>query len=473
MSFTIDEDLWFGGRGDSNAPANAAESLAALSARVHGVRPFSIAAQRLLDVTADESATPHEVSQIVEADPALAARVLRLVNSSAYGLRLPCRSIGHAVALLGLKKLGELAAASAVVDLFDDPLDSAGDIVLRHGAAVGAIARHLAPSVNLSSEEMFIAGLLHDIGKLMMLQSEEDGYADLLAERGGQFDAMHAQEQTAYGFDHAVLGGYVLRQWRIPEPLPRVVAWHHAPTKAYEVGGRVGAMIHLLRLSDRLAYELASAKPCTPELLNELGRGESASYLGISANLLEFSWPKLARLALESSLVLRDPEAIPASTIGVVQMGDEPAMSVGDRMLLTSPVSIAFSASRHDAITLGCVVCSESSSGAACPRCRGPVCATHVVSELPWCDECEREYQTIAPPQGLRAPLFRAASGALSLGVIGVVMQPWVRVELLERLAILSFGIALLAFGAHAYFGFATRSQFLSDAPPEPRVPKE
>jgi putative nucleotidyltransferase with HDIG domain len=472
MSFTIEEDLWFGGQSEDLARENAAESLAALSARVHGVRPFPIAAQRLLDVSSDERATIHEIAQIVEADPALAARLLRLVNSAAFGLRVPCKSIGHAITLLGLKKLGEVAAATTVIGMFDDEVSPVADRILQHGAAVAAIARHLAPSVDLSSEEMFLAGLLHDIGKLMMLQSEEEGYAELLEEHLGQWDAVHAQEQAAYGFDHAVLAGYLLREWRIPEPLPKVVAWHHAPTRAYEAKGRIGAMIHLLRLSDRLAYELAEHPSAPPALLDEIARGESASYLGLSANVLDIAWAKLERLARESIDVLRDPDAIPESTIAVVQ-GDESTLSVSDRMLLTNAMSVSLSATRQQTIVLGCVVCSEATAGAACPRCRGPVCTKHVVSERPWCEVCELEYRSIAPPHGLAAPLVRAAIASTLAGAFAIAVEPFLHADLVDGLGVAALALGVVAAAAHGYLGFKTRAKFLAERPLEARVPKE
>jgi putative nucleotidyltransferase with HDIG domain len=472
MSFTIEEDLWFGGQSDELSRQNAAESLAALSARVHGVRPFPIAAQRLVDVSANANASIHEISQVVEADPALAARLLRLVNSAAFGLRVPCKSIGHAITLLGLKKLGELAAASTVLGMFEDEVSPVADRVLQHGAAVAAVARHLAPSVDLSSEEMFLAGLLHDVGKLMMLQSEEDGYAELLEAHDGRWDAVHAQEQAAYGFDHAVLAGYVLREWRIPEPLPKVVAWHHAPTRAYEAKGRIGAMIHLLRLADRLAYEVAANPTPTSALLEEIARGESASYLGLGANVLDIAWPKFERLARESIDVLRDPDAIPESTIGVVQ-GDESSLSVTDRMLLTNAMSVPLSATRQEAIVLGCVVCSEATAGATCPRCRGPVCTKHVVAERPWCDVCEREYLSIAPPTGLAAPLVRAAIGSAVAGTLAIAVEPLLHADLVDRFGVAALAIAVVAGASHAALGFSSRAKFLAQPPLEARVPKE
>ena len=472
MTFSIDEDLWFGGRSEEDARQNAADSLAALSARVHGVRSFPIATQRLLDVTAEPHASIHEVAQVVEADPALAARLLRLVNSAAYALRVPCKSIGHAIGLLGLKKLGELAAASTVLDMVDGDSSAVADRILQHGAAVAAIARHLAPSVQLSSEEMFLAGLLHDIGKLIMLQSEEDGYAELLEEHGGRWDGVHAREQAAYGFDHAVLAGYVLRQWRIPEPLPRVIAWHHAPAKAYEVGGHIGAMIHLLRLADRLAYELARSAHHPPGLLDEIGRGESASYLGLTANVLDLAWPKLERLARDSNSVLRDPDNLPESTIGVLA-GDGSELSLTDRMLLTNAVSVPLTASREEALVLGCVVCSEATSGATCPRCRGPVCTDHVAAELPWCDVCEREYRSIAPPHGLRAPLVRLSLGTGILGVGAIAVEPLIQRDIVDRLGLTGLLVATVAGAAHAFLGFSTRSKFLAECPSEARLPEE
>ena len=254
------EDFWFGEGADDDADHAAAESVAALVARVHGVKPLPVAANKLARVAKDPETPVASIAKILESDPGLLSRVLRLVNSAAFGLRVPCKSAKNAVTLLGPKRIAELAMASAVLDLFDDT-SGQSRVILEHALAVAAIMKRLAQKCEMSVEDAFTCGLLHDIGKLMQLQVGDENYAPLLASEEGRCHRVHLREREIYGFDHGVLAGHMLRLWNVPSPVPEAIGLHHHLVRAYGVGGAVADMVHLLCVSELLAEAAATPRP--------------------------------------------------------------------------------------------------------------------------------------------------------------------------------------------------------------------
>lgn len=309
MRFEVDEDLWFGGSPDDPAEAEAARSMALVVARVYGLRAFPGSVQRLLALTADPDFRLADVVRTLEGDASLASRVLRLVNSAAYSLRVRCTSISHAVTLLGARAIGEVAMATAVLDLFQEQMGPSA-AVREHSAVVAGLARFLAVRLRVPPEDVFTAGLLHDIGKLLMLQVEDEevpaGYLELLVEAGNRRDTAHLLERERYGYDHAVLGGHVLRAWDIPEPVPTVVAWHHQPARAFAARGEAATLVSLVRLADRLSYDLGlEARGDGPldtdaARIADIARDESSAWLGLGPERLADLWPDLQVAYLES-----------------------------------------------------------------------------------------------------------------------------------------------------------------------------
>jgi hypothetical protein len=119
--FTLQEDLWFGDFDDEEARARAAHSLSAMGGRIMGARPIPQAAQKLVQLTRDEDADVRQVVRVLEMDPGLSQKILRLVNSAGYGLRIRCTSLGHATALLGQTKLRQVATSAVLFDHFAKP----------------------------------------------------------------------------------------------------------------------------------------------------------------------------------------------------------------------------------------------------------------------------------------------------------------------------------------------------------------
>ncbi len=191
---------------------------------------FSAAAVSTLSLLRSDA----DMSQIVErlmADPGLNVRILRTVNSSAFGLRHEVSNLEHAANLLGRSRIEPLVLAAAVGDSLPSPssIDTAG--FWQTSACRACLARHLARSLDPSQEtEVFTAALLQDMAVPVLAESFPDRYAALY-ERSIIDDSFTLQEmeQEAFGYDHAQVGAMMAETWDLPEPLISAVADHHLP----------------------------------------------------------------------------------------------------------------------------------------------------------------------------------------------------------------------------------------------------
>lgn len=205
---------------------------------------------RMID---DPQCSGAALTALIGQDPALAARLLRIANSPFYGFPSGIHTLARAVTVIGRRGLRNLILAASASDLFGR-LGAAmpdRDAFWRHSLCCGLTARLLGLRCGISeAEALFAAGLLHDIGKLVIL--------DKLPEMGRQTQQRaHAGEAPLYllenaviGFDHADVGGELLRQWRLPEDLWLAVRDHHAPNRSDR--STLGAAI--IHVADLLAH---------------------------------------------------------------------------------------------------------------------------------------------------------------------------------------------------------------------------
>ena len=398
---TDEDDLRAADEAEERAAKAAAKSLAATMSKAHGVRAFPQAAQRLLEVVRDPSFRVDEIADTIESDTSLAARVLRVVNSPVFGLRVQIRKIRVAVTLLGVKNLTEIATAAAVLDWFEDEAPGVPEI-FRHSSAVAALARHIAPRCGLSPEEMYSCGLLHDFGKLIMIQSGDDDYAALVVEYAHQPDVMHLKERELYGFDHAVLGAHMFSEWKIPEPLPRVIALHHQPERAFRRGDNVGRMVAVLRWAERLVHDFDEGRTLDETWLDEMSRDESVLHLDLAR-------ADFGRFCRELQQTYRDGHKIAGADAPV----EEPAPPT------PSPPMVDVS---HGFV---CGVCGEPAFFDSCPRCEVPLCPAHASKDGAPCQACAP--LPPPPPPSLDAltlaladPFWRPATLALVVGALSL-----------------------------------------------------
>jgi HD-like signal output (HDOD) protein len=410
----IDDELWYGTSSDEAAEAQASQSMAARMGRIVGAKPFPAAAQRLSQITEDPNCQMDDVVAVLESDPALAARLLRLVNSVGYSLRTACTSVRHAAALVGTEKLNQVASTAAILDMYESGGERAKEL-LEHATVVGALCRYLAFHFGLPPDELFTCGFLHDIGKLMLLDTEGAEYLELLGSELADFDTTFVEERKRYGFDHALLGGHVLAAWNIPHPVPKVVAWHHHVTRAYAESTEISQMVSTLRLADAMSFALM--KPDTEVQIETLARMEAASYMDISEGQLAAMWEEVRGLAERARAVFRGEKVEDAQLMHTSRPSGASLRAVAraknQERFSSSGLSTPPSSERTRQFP--CVACGAPSYAQRCSACHGYMCPLHIAGEDEWCRLCQSEYEEAGIPsiRPIVSTLFGALAGAL------------------------------------------------------------
>jgi HD-like signal output (HDOD) protein len=309
---------------DRRSAQRAARSLAASVAKLHGTVAMPVAAQRLLAATETDDFELGDVIRILETDPALTGRLIRQVNAAIAG-GAGCSSITQAVTLLGVRRLRTTALTASALELFAQDEEPVAKSVAMHAARTGTLARILAPHCGLAPDEMYACGLLHDIGKLMLLRGADLDYRELLTADDAETE-IHLEERKRYGFDHAALAGHVLASWKLPHPLPRVVAWHHQPSRAYRGQGKFPRMVALLRLADGLSSLERSATPAQLAIAFE-SMPEELAVLGFSDDVRPRLCSELLGEAFDRVIVEPPVSAVVAIVAAAEPAEPEPAQA--------------------------------------------------------------------------------------------------------------------------------------------------
>ena len=208
---------------------------------------------KLREVVTDPDSDFDDIAEIIGVDPSLTPRLLKIVNSAFYGFRGEIETISHAMGVVGTEQLMQLVLATTVVEQFKGiPKDLVDmNYFWRHSVACGLSARaiHRARG-EYDGESIFVAGLLHDIGRLVMCLKVPDQLKIVLdfAEKSG--DRWYKAEAKYFGFDHGGVGGALLRAWNLPVKLQEAVAHHHFPSSANNFPLEA-AIVHL---ADRISH---------------------------------------------------------------------------------------------------------------------------------------------------------------------------------------------------------------------------
>jgi putative nucleotidyltransferase with HDIG domain len=207
-------------------------------ARINEVVSFPPAVAEILHAMADQHVTMAKITDIIESDPALTAKVLGIANSPFYGLRRDVTNIAQALCMLGLDEIGHLLLTiqmkSRLMSL--DPLQRVLlDRLWKHSVSAAVTARLIAARYRIPTEgKEYTAALLHDMGKLVMIQ-----YFPALNAGIGQHIRTEGMEETeaelhAVGITHTQIGKQVGEKWRLPKEYLDAMQWHHQPWRSAE-----------------------------------------------------------------------------------------------------------------------------------------------------------------------------------------------------------------------------------------------
>lgn len=217
--------------------------------------------QELFERMQDPDAQVSELSEIIAKDQALTAKILKLVNSAFYGHASQISTINRAVIIMGFQAVRSAALGVSVVEHFKG-LESAAEAFdlarfWRHSIGVSCIAKHLSMVLNVNEpEDAFVAGLLHDVGKLIMLQHFAEDVDDLTRAAEEQQLTWRACEEVLFPINHATIAKALFRAWSFPAPVVEAVFCHHNP----EMASRHATLASLVHMADFLSYHIEC--PC-------------------------------------------------------------------------------------------------------------------------------------------------------------------------------------------------------------------
>ena len=234
---------------------------------------------KIIEIVEDPKSTAHDLHKVIKNDPALSVKVLKVVNSAFYGLPGQIASVDRAIILLGLSAVKNIAIAASIARLFKgkriSQQFSAADL-WRHSLAVAVVARNIgrcSPNPVLP-DELFLAGLIHDIGILVERQTFPDQFTEVI-NRCSETDLDFLEvEREIIGADHQAFGVGLTTKWKFPRHLRAAVGFHHNPDA---VSAELKNMAMLIRVADVLAceerigvYLTARNETITQEMLDTL-----------------------------------------------------------------------------------------------------------------------------------------------------------------------------------------------------------
>lgn len=181
------------------------------------------------------NSSANEIGRVISKDTSLSARLLKIVNSAFYGFPSRIDNISRAVAIIGTRQLSSLASGVTVIDMFKDIPSDIVDMksFWKHSIACGVNARIIASYQGIqNAERLFLSGLLHDIGRLILYNYAPDHSTYALAKAKRTNTMLNRVEYEDIDFDHAKIGGLLLKKWKLPVLIEHAVTYHHSPQKS-------------------------------------------------------------------------------------------------------------------------------------------------------------------------------------------------------------------------------------------------
>lgn len=201
-----------------------------LSAAVDGMPAFPKSVQRILELTRDVNSTPKDLVEVIDKDPVVTVKILKVVNSAYYSLPKQITSIGHAVVYLGFNTIKNLALSIAAIGMLPKDNASGFDVqqYLLHSLSTAGLAKQLASKLDDADPmDCFIAGLLHDFGKVVFAQFMPNEFRTALIRCQSDGSSLHVALQETIGADHVVVGAMLVEKWRFAPKLIETIRHQH------------------------------------------------------------------------------------------------------------------------------------------------------------------------------------------------------------------------------------------------------
>jgi HD-like signal output (HDOD) protein len=190
---------------------------------------------KVLETCNDPEASANDLKRVISLDPVLTGRVLKLINSAYYTLGIPISSLTRAIIMLGVNTVKNLALSYTILGNIKGKstcLSFSADEFWRHSLCVGVVAKLLATLKGVpvtGQEEFFVAGLLHDLGKLPLYMQFPEEYHRVCQNAHSGQKSLYRNETRFLGVDHGAVGGIIAKKWRLGSILVASLSYHHCP----------------------------------------------------------------------------------------------------------------------------------------------------------------------------------------------------------------------------------------------------
>lgn len=248
--------------------------LASLPAVVH----------RAMELLNDPRTSASDIGQVIGEDPALTARLLKIVNSAFYGFPSRVETISRAITIVGTLELTDLIVGTSTIDAFSKLPNRLINMqrFWEHSLYTGIVARILARRLHApNTERCFVMGLLHDIGTLVLYRKQPEQARRALELALDESISLQAAETEVFGFHHGEVGAELMRAWKLPESFAEVSLHHHQPSTAQRFRLET-ATVHLADVISGMAQGTAGGTDQTPVM--EPGTWELT---GLSVEIME------------------------------------------------------------------------------------------------------------------------------------------------------------------------------------------
>lgn len=194
---------------------------------------FPKSVQRILELTRDINCQPKELVIVIEKDPVMTMKLLRILNSAYYSFPKQITSVNQSVVYLGLNTIKNMALSFAAMGVLPQQNAAGFDVqrYLMHSLTTASLARMLCQKFgegDIDPTDCYIAGLLHDFGKVVFAQFMPTEFKEALALSGEQITSLHAAEKQIIGADHSLVGAMLVEKWQFPKSLADAIRHHHS-----------------------------------------------------------------------------------------------------------------------------------------------------------------------------------------------------------------------------------------------------
>lgn len=242
---------------DTSSAAAIQENVQAAIKEISHIATLPEVTMKIIKLVEDPESTAQDLNKVISNDPALGARILKVVNSAFYGLPGQIGSINRAIVLLGLNAVKNIAIAASLAKLFRGgkitPTFDARDL-WQHSIATATATRLLSNKAGLGlPDEAFLAGLIHDIGIMVEIQARRPKFIEALEKVEAEGCTLREAEFECIGATHEMFGAGLCKLWKFPVSFQYVTGFHHHPMDLAEKNRTLACLVHI---SDHIAGKM-------------------------------------------------------------------------------------------------------------------------------------------------------------------------------------------------------------------------